>query len=248
LKSKFGAGKCLSISTPSRSHRIMFVQTIVCFANSRKEGRRCVAGKTWLRAGHGAWVRPVSRDASRALSPDLLAYQDGAQPSLLDIVRVPMQARLPEGHQPENSLVDDAYFWSKTGQLSWADIDQWVDTPQQLWALNSQSGGMLNNRVHAALAVDSSLQLVRVPTVLVKLMAAPPPGNPLRRVVVGEFVYHGVPYRLHVTDSLIEAQCRAQPGQSLQIANAVLCVSLGACFRQHYYKLIASVLFDRRFS
>ncbi len=236
------------INDTERHFSTMYLQTIVCFANSRKEGRRCVAGKTWQGAGHHTWVRPVSRDATRALSPAVLAYQGGGQPSLLDIVRVPMHARLPEGHQQENSLVDDAYVWSKAGQLNWADISAWVDSPKQLWSLYSQSAGMLNNRVEAAEPVASSLQLISVRTVTVKLLAAPLPGNPLRRVVVAEFDYYGVGYRLHVTDSHIEAKCHAQPGQHLQIANAVLCVSLGACFRNHYYKLVASVLFERRFS
>jgi hypothetical protein len=237
-----------SIANPELIDPIMFVQTIVCFANSRKKGRRCVAGKSWQRTGNDAWVRPVSRDITRALDPTLMAYQDGAQPALLDIVRVPMQSRLPEGHQAENSLVDEDYLWTKTGQVNWTDIDNWVDTPEQLWSLNSQSAGMLNNRVSATVQVHSSLQLIRVPRVLVNLMASPIQGNPSRRMVVAEFVYHGVSYRLHVTDSLIEAHCRAHPAQCLEISQAVLCVSLGTCFGQHFYKLIASVLFDGRFS
>ena len=226
----------------------MFVQTIVCFANSRKNGRRCVAGKSLLRTANDAWVRPVSRDITRALDPTLMAYQDGAQPSLLDIVRVPMQARLPEGHQAENSLIDEDYYWTKTGRVNWTDIDNWVDRPQQLWMLNNQSAGMLNNRINASAPVHASLQLVRVPRLTVKSIASPIWGNPLRRMVVGEFVYHGVSYRLHVTDSLIEAQCRARPGQCLEVSQAVLCLSLGTCFGQHIYKLIASVLFEGRFS
>lgn len=242
-----------SYSTPSR--RIpnavtpeMYLQTIVCFANSRKDGRRCVAGKTWLCNDQGAWVRPVSRDASRALPPATVTYQNGGQPSLLDIVQVPLQARLPEGHQPENSLVDDAYPWIKSGRLNWADIDQWVDHPQQLWHNDSQSFGMLNNRVDASVQIHSSLQLIRVPALVVKLIAAPLADKPHRQVVVGEFVYHGVRYRTHVTDSQVEAQCRANPVGRLDIAQAVLCISLGNCFRQHYYKLVAGVLFDGRFS
>jgi hypothetical protein len=226
----------------------MFVQTIVCFANSRKDGRRCVAGKTWSRTGCGDWVRPVSRDPSRALPPALVAYQNGAQPCVLDIMQVPLDSALPEGHQQENALTNQDYFWTKTGQVCWADIDQWIDTPQQLWSLHDQSNGMINNRVSTSLPVHSSLRLVRVSMLHIKLIDAPLAGNPYRRVVVGEFVYHGVSYRLHVTDTDIEAQCRAHPQQSLQLANAVLCVSLGNGFRQHYYKLIASVLHERRFA
>lgn len=226
----------------------MFVQTIVCFANSRKYGRRCVAGKTWSRTGCGTWVRPVSRDPSRALSPALLAYQDGGQPSVLDIMEVPLDSAMPEGHQQENALINPDQFWTKSGQLRWADVGQWLDTPRHLWSLNDQSGGMINNRVSTSLAVYSSLHLISVPLLNIKLVDSPIPTNPKRRVVVGAFVYHGVSYRLHVTDTDIETQCRAHPRQSLELVNTVLCVSLGNGFRQHYYKLIASVLHERRFS
>jgi len=227
----------------------VFVQTIVCFANSRKNGHRCVAGKTWSRAGRGEWVRPVSQDRSRALKPSLLAYQNGIQPALLDIVDVPLEAALPEGHQHENMLTSEAFFWSRSGRLRWGNIGLWLDTPAQLWSLHSQSWGMLNNRVaHGGVAIDSSLQLVAVPRLLLKLMHSPHQNDPRRHVVVGEFDYHGASYRLHVTDPLMEAQCRARPERCMEILQPVLCVSLGECFRQHCYKLIAGVLFERRFS
>ena len=226
----------------------MFVQSMVCFANSRKDGRRCVAGKTWSRTDGGTWVRPVSRDPSRALLPGLLAYQDGAQPRLLDIMQVPLDSALPEGHQQENALTNPGYFWTKSGQVRWADLGQWLDVPQQLWSVNDQSRGMINNRVPTALSVQSSLRLIRVPVLHVKLMAAPQSSDPYKHVVVGEFVYHGASYRLHVTDIDIEAQCRAHPSRNLVFTQAVLCVSLGNNFHQHYYKLIASVLYERRFS
>ena len=226
----------------------MYFQTIVCFANSRKEGRRCVAGKALQRDGNGAWVRPVSRDVSRALSPATVAYPGGVQPAPLDIVQVPMHSPLPQGHQAENALVDETCRWIRAGKLAWDDIGHWIDTPDHLWALNGHSGGMLNNRVDAGGAVHSSLRLIRVPDVKVQLVAVPTQENPSRRMVAGEFVYHGLMYRLHVTDTGIEALCRALPGQCMHISDAVLCVSLGAPFHGHCYKLIASILFERRFS
>jgi len=167
---------------------------------------------------------------------------------VLDIVQVPLDSALPEGHQQENALMNPDYLWVKAGQVRAANVSQWLDTPHSLWALNSQSSGMINNRVPAALRPHTSLYLVNVPKLLVKLIAAPLPAQPYRCVVVGDFVYLGVSYRLHVTDVEVEAQCRAHPLRALAFANVTLCVSLGNCFHQHYYKLIASVIHEREFS
>ena len=224
----------------------MFVQTIVCFANSRKNSNRCVAGKTWSRAGRGDWIRPVCRGESRAIRPALLTYPDGAQPTPLDIVQIPVDAALPEGHQRENVLLSERHSWVKTGRLDWREIGDWLDAPRQLWTLNEQSRGMLNNRVSSGRVTGSSLQLISVPTLHLRQVEMARPHAPPARVVVGEFVYHGVSYRLHVTDTLIEDLCRHQRSGMMNISRAVLCVSLGECFLENHYKLIAGVLFEGR--
>jgi hypothetical protein len=226
----------------------LIVQTVVCFANSRKNGSRCFAGKEWSRSGRGVWVRPVSGGEKRALSPRQMTFWDGLQPTLLDIVQVPVESALPEGHQRENVLVSDKRSWARVGRLRWADVGKWLDTPEQLWALHGQSSGLLNNSVCAGrLVADSSLQLITVPRLLLRLIDSPRLNEPYRRVVVGEFDYHGVSYRLHVTDNQMEDQCRSRHGL-VEIAQPVLCVSLGECFYGHCYKLIAAVLFEARFS
>jgi hypothetical protein len=224
----------------------MFVKTIICFANSRKNGNRCVAGKTWSDTGKGQWLRPVGRDRSRALTRSSLSYQNGMEPTPLDIVEVPLEGALPEGHQRENVLANDRFYWTMVGKLRWAEIGQWLDTPKQLWALGDSSTGMLNNRVHATTPVSSSLQLIAVKSLVVKLVHSPLQNYADRHVVVGEFCYQGICYRIHVTDPLMEARSFALQGRQLKIDNAVLCMSLGACFQQHHYKLIAGVIYEGR--
>jgi hypothetical protein len=209
---------------------------------------RCIAGKALSRAGKGAWIRPVDRDASRGLPLSLLAYQDGAQPALLDLVQVPLDGRIPNYHQSENHLYSKGYSWVKAGRLPWADIGGWLDTPQQLWAPGYQSRGMLNNRVPEALANGTSLLLVSVPSLQLTLVESPTLYDPYRRVVVGEFIYHGITYRLSVTDPEVEVLCYANGGRNAAIVQPVLCLSLGVCFKQHHYKLIAGVIYKGRVS
>ena len=225
----------------------MFVQTIVCFANSRKNGNRCIAGKAMTRAGIGTWVRPVERDATRGLSPNTLVYKDGCQPALMDVVSVPLDLHLPVRNQSENYLLNPNHRWIKSGHLQLAWIQAWLDIPAQLWALGHQSWGMRNNRVPQELANGPSLLLIRVSNLKLRMMDSPKPYDLHRTVVIGEFVYNKVSYRLSVTDPEVEALCRATPGGILEIIQPVLCLSLGVCFNQFHYKLIAGVIYQGRF-
>ena len=69
-----------------------------------------------------------------------------------------------------------------------------------------------------------------------------------KRIVRGEFNYHGAAYRLGVTDPAIEIKYLSGQDGQYEIPQAVLCVSLGDPFQGHYYKLIASVLYRERFA
>ena len=64
-----------------------------------------------------------------------------------------------------------------------------------------------------------------------------------KRIVRGEFNYHGAVYRLAVTDPVIEIKYLSGEDGQYEIPQAVLCVSLGDPFQGYYYKLIASVLY-----
>lgn len=72
---------------------------ILCLANSRKVGGRCVAG---LAADRSGWVRPLGTTESGALSPLERRLDDRSDPALLDVISVPVGKRVPEPHQPEN--------------------------------------------------------------------------------------------------------------------------------------------------
>jgi hypothetical protein len=82
----------------------MYHERILVVANSRKTGRRCVAGVS-LR--NGRFVRPISPHGSGALS-DRECRVDGRTPRLLDVVS--FAHRGPDGDpvQPENVVVADA--------------------------------------------------------------------------------------------------------------------------------------------
>ena len=71
---------------------------IVCLANSRNHGGRCVAG---LRTDGGGWLRPVGQLPDGTLYPSDYHLNDLTEPGALDVIRVGVLAPRPLDHQPE---------------------------------------------------------------------------------------------------------------------------------------------------
>ncbi len=115
------------------------LKTIICLANSRKHGERCIAG---IDVETGRWVRPVSGlDDGRV--PRARQLINGKDVRLLDLVRVPMAETGPDfGFESENlSLLPGSWslegsvmpqevrpYCSKTGQILHSD-DAHVSLP-----------------------------------------------------------------------------------------------------------------------
>jgi hypothetical protein len=91
---------------------INYTKTIICLANSRKITGRCVAGKVTDGETIGEWIRPVSARQTGELSEEDRRFQNGTDPGLFDIVRIPMIEPRPNGFQTENHLIDDGYYWT----------------------------------------------------------------------------------------------------------------------------------------
>ena len=91
---------------------------MLCLANSRKDGERCVAG---LRSD-GTWLRPVSTPEGGALTRGQIMLDEvGRSVEPLDIVAVPVERSVPLPHQPENWLVADRP-WRHLRTVEVADV------------------------------------------------------------------------------------------------------------------------------
>jgi len=55
---------------------------MVCLANSRKNGKRCIAG---IDLDTGNWVRPVKKGGAELSELDI-EFEDHTQPEVLDII------------------------------------------------------------------------------------------------------------------------------------------------------------------
>ena len=67
-----------------------YTKTILCLANSRKLGGRCVAGREIGENGVGQWIRPVSNHGHGEVSEADRRFENGVDPMVLDIVEIPM--------------------------------------------------------------------------------------------------------------------------------------------------------------
>lgn len=220
------------------------VKRIVCLANSRKQSGRCVAGKELRGEGPGAWVRPVSDRPFEELLPRDRRCRDGSEPRLLDLIDVPLRAPRPRTYQCENWLLDRAHPWGRAGRLDWDDLAACADDPPTLWTNGSSSLHGLNDRVRLAEAQRQtcSLYLLYVPALRLYVFAPPRKDGKLIRRVQADFTHRRVPYRLWVTDPVVEERYLAGQDGEFRLGECFLTVSLGEPFEGYCYKLVAAII------
>jgi len=220
---------------------------ILVLANSRKTSGRCIAGRSIENGAIGEWIRPVSNRPAGELSEDERRFEDGKDPSVLDIVSIPMAAAGQHPYQPENHIIDDRYYWRFVRRASAAELHAALDNARSpLWghqyAASSTSG--LNDRVdaNAASQFRYSLGLIQVQDLKIRVSVEGARFGDNKRKIRGLFTYHRCGYHLMITDPTIERHYFSGPNGIFDVGSAILCVSLGDAYSGHAYKLIAAVL------
>ena len=220
------------------------VKRIVCLANSRKRGGRCVAGKELLPDDRvGGWIRPVSARHDEEVSPQERCYPDGADPQILDVIEVSLLRPHPKTYQQENWLLNPHRCWTKAGQVTWRDLCAMTDGEEPLWINGHSTSNGCNDRVptDAAAGIDDSLRLIRVDalTVSVSEPSRPSADFPILR---GSFNFHGDDYCFRITDPNSENGSLSLAYGDYRVGERYLCVSLGEPFDGYAYKLIATII------
>ena len=226
------------------------IETIVCLANSRKISGRCVAGK---RTGDNSWFRPISNRAGHEISELDRRYSDGKTAQLLDVIEIPCIEERPHGHQSENVLIDDRFYWEKKGNASWDDVLELVDPAADLWANGFSAYYNRNNRVPDGLIDedDGSLRLIELDEMVLHAGPKAPDFGDMKPIVRASFNYRGQHYKLDVTDPEYERACLEKGAGEYRIPSVVACISLsephtnqnGETFA---YKLVASIITRER--
>lgn len=217
---------------------------IVCLANSRKLNGRCVAGREVIDGHPGPWVRPVSDREHQEVSEYERQYEDGSDPSVLDVIDIPLIGPAPGTYQQENYRLDPGFYWMLRGRLEWEELRPFTTDASTLWLNGDSTYHGLNDQIQIedADALDSSLALIYVPWVELNVFAPGEAFGNSKRRVQARFSYQGTEYRLWVTDPDYEREYLALPNGRHELEEAFLTVSLGEPFRDHCNKLVAAII------
>jgi hypothetical protein len=219
----------------------MHVITMVCFANSRKLGGRCLAGKRLDNLVDPKWVRPISTSETGEIPASNCRYSDGSQPAPLDIINLGLLHHNPHQHQQENWLINPVVPLQKINRLDYESAQQYLDSRHDLWESSISSSNYMNNRLEADLISNhnDSLRLIKVKNLNLTTVESVTGKNQLR----GAFEFSGKEYAFPVTDIFQEGRFLNQlHGKTLSIGECLVTVSLGEQFKGFYYKLIAGVI------
>ena len=217
---------------------------IICLANSRKLNGRCIAGRELVNNFPGDWIRPVSIREHQEVSEYERQYEDGSDPRLLDILDIPLQKHQPEDYQQENWLLDPQYYWRKIAKYSWNDLQKLSEIGGTLWRNGDSTYNGSNDQIqlHHAKDETSSLKLIHVDKLSLRVFAPGEAFGNSKRRVQGQFRFGYNYYALWVTDPDIERAYLRREDGNYELGKCYLTISLGEPYESYCYKLIAAVM------
>ena len=216
-------------------------KTIVCLANSRKNGGRCVAGREWNDGQPGDWIRPISERPGEELQKSWL-YSYGGDPTPLEIVRMRLIEPRATEHQPENWLFDPKHTWENCGSVGWDELHKMADPIADLWGVGHRSTYGINDKIDPKEKVTSTLRLVRVPGLQISVSWDWVGHGKRQRQVRANFMYHNQEYGLKVTDAHFERELKKR-GDGEEIGECYITISIvGPYANGNRFGLIAAII------
>jgi len=232
---------------------------ILCLANSRKGGARCVAGIEIKDRQALGWIRPVGDRATHAVWKGERRYANGDEPRPLDIIDVPLINHYQNQelcYQGENWLIDPNLKWKKVKESTALKLKEKFDPSNRmnsnwircvsaegpLWINGYSKNYCINDLVPVSLAnnFERSLLLILVPSLQVRVLHDR--HNVNRRRVLGSFSHLGESYSLWIRDAVFEDRYLEKADGTYKMKECLLTVSLGEPFNGFCYKLIAGII------
>ena len=201
------------------------MKTIVCLANSKKNGGRCIAGKEWDGEQAGDWIRPVSNRRGEELLKSWLDGKGGS-PTLLDTIKMSLQGSTANEHQPENWLYDETDKWRYPDRFRWDELHKLADPVAHLWGAGHSSKYGLNDKIDPREKVNGSLRLVKVSGLQISVFGYWAGYANRKRQVRARFTYNNQEYGLKVTDVEREKELMKMGDGEYEIGECYLTISI----------------------
>lgn len=217
---------------------------IVCLANSKKYGERCIAGIEVISLGtqrykvvkdndQPKWIRPVSNRDHGEISAELVK-----QIQLFDIVELEILAECPKGYQSENALLDNGHIKAiGKVKLSTETVDKFLSTNLNVIFLN-RGKAVPKDKIDS---VTNSLVFIKPDNVRFSLVKNTRGEEKLR----SQFDFNGIPYDFPITDLDFLKKFGKKPDDALKYPNIYFTISLGVELdgTGWHYKLIAGITY-----
>ncbi len=210
---------------------------LLCLANSRKLGNRCIAG---INLGTNKWFRPVNDGGCALRNPDI-RFDNYLSPQVLDVIEIPVIRPEPLPYQPENWVIDKEYYWRKIGVANINRLDRYLDNDEYI--LRDRADCISAQKL-VANPITKSLTLIKIsPITFQKKWSVTGKAQ-----VRAKFKYRSNQYSLGVTDPLWEKQFFQRDGTFWEIGDYpfkgtfYLVISLGEAFQGYHYKLVVAVI------
>lgn len=210
---------------------------LLCLANSKKYGERCIAGVELEKSERAfrilavdnrpKWLRPVTDSAFGAISETL-----ADRFSLLDVIEIVVTDSAPQGYQSENVKFDETSL-RRAAQLRPSHELLGLVIDRDATNLFGSMGRAVSREKISS--VSRSLMCIKPEAVSFNEKTAEDGKSQIRAT----FRFQGHLYDLPVTDV---AFCRRFKTRKIVGENVYLTISLGLEFEGWHYKLVAGVI------
>lgn len=202
---------------------------VVILTESSKYGQKCVAG---INCRTGELIRLVSTDENThgALSCEDLKFENGREAKQLDVIDVEVIGNENNLIQPENFVIDRKYYFNYIKTVTIKDAIILYKGQKEKWILGNNSFYLDEECVAG---IDRSLSLSIVHNLKFERCI----NNQGQEKIKLAFTYNGYNYsKMPVTDPEFYG---VENGK--EIERAVIIVSIGKPFNEHYYKFVAAI-------
>lgn len=215
----------------------------------------CVAGREVRGDGRryriGGWIRPVSSRKAGELYPPDIELTSGDEPEVFDFIEISLERSTSDPLQPENWLIASGSKWRRVNELyKQPRLPAIVETPQSVWRQREDRTDRVADDFLRQHPPKASLYWLHVPCVTAHFEWEHREGRARKRYRAA-FAYHGVEYKLNITDPKFMAQhaekfpAENHPARSFVVkptGGCYLCVSLTPEFNGHHYKVAATII------